>query len=198
MKKILLIGSTGLLGKAISKKYEDRAEVIEASFNHPQNPVDISDVTSLKGLFEKVGQVDAIICTAGMVNFMPLNQTTDADWDFGINNKMMGQINTIRYGYKHVKEGGAIVLTTGVLAQYPFPGSSMVTTVNAAVEAAIKASALELENVRINAVSPGWLKETMEAMGMDSEPGMPAADVAQFFVDLVEHSTSGEIVVAAK
>lgn len=198
MKKILLIGATGLLGKAIAEKYQGEAEVISASFNHAENPVDISNVESLQALFNKVGEVDAIICTAGVAHLKPLAETADSDWQFAINNKMMGQINTIRYGNKFVKNGGAIVLTTGVLAQYPFPGSSMVTTVNIAVEGAIKSSALELENIRINAVSPGWIKETMEAMGMDSEPGMPAADVAQYFVDLVDNSTSGDIVVAAK
>ncbi|MDG3085512.1 short chain dehydrogenase [Vibrio hannami] len=198
MKKVLILGATGLIGNAISELLEGKAEVIKASFSHPENKVDISEPESLKALFEKVGKVDAIVCTAGMAEFVPWEQATDAQWDFGIKNKMMGQINTIRFGEKYVNDGGAIVLSTGVLAQYPMPGSGVLTTVNAAVEAAIKASVTEIEGIRINAVSPGWVAETMVAMGMDPEPGLPAKDVAQYYVDLIDSSNSGDIVVAAK
>ncbi|WED23642.1 short chain dehydrogenase [Vibrio sp. JC009] len=198
MKKVLILGATGLIGTAIAELLKGNAEVVEASFRHPENKVDISDPESLKALFAKVGKVDAIVCTAGMAEFVPWAQADDAKWDFGINNKMMGQINTIRFGEQYVNDGGAIILSTGVLAQYPMAGSGILTTVNAAVEAAIKASVTEIERIRINAVSPGWVAETMVAMGMDPEPGLPAADVAQYYVDLIEESTSGDIVVAAK
>lgn len=198
MKKVLVLGSTGLVGSALVDKLKSSVEVVEASFNHAENPFDISNPASLKALFEKVGKVDAILCTAGVATMSDWATADDSEWDFGIQNKMMGQINTMRFGAKYVKDGGAIILSTGILAQYPFKGSSIVTTVNAAVEAAVKSASVELERIRFNAVSPGWVSETMVAMGMDPEPGMPAADVAQHYLDLMYESTSGEIVVAAK
>lgn len=198
MKKILVLGSTGLLGSNIVKKFEGKAEVIGASLSDSQYPVDLSKPDSLKALFSKVGKVDAIVCTAGVVNLVPWEQATDEDWQFGIENKMMGQINTMRFGTQYVNDGGAIILTTGILAQHPFPTSSIVSTVNAAVESAVKAASLEVENVRFNAVSPGWITETLVAMNMDPEPGMPAAEIAQIYVDLVEESVSGEVHIAAK
>lgn len=198
MKRVLILGSTGLVGKAISENLEGKTEVIGSSFSHPQNPVDISDPLALKALFAKIGKVDAIICTAGMADFVAWNKADDAKWEFSIKNKMMGQINTMRFGAEYVNDGGAIILSTGVLAQYPMPGSGILSTVNAAVEAAVKASALELKDIRVNAVSPGWVAETMAAMGMDPEPGLPAKDIAQYYVNLIEKSTSGETVVATK
>lgn len=198
MKKVLVLGSTGLVGSALVEKLKGSAEVVEASFNHAENPFDISNPESLKALFEKVGKVDAILCTAGVINMSDWATADDSEWEFGIHNKMMGQINTMRFGEKYVNDGGAIVLSTGVLAQYPFKGSSIVTTVNAAVEAAVKSAAVEVERIRFNAVSPGWVAETMVAMGMDPEPGMPAADVAQHYINLMNESTSGDVVVAMK
>ncbi|MFM2601106.1 hypothetical protein [Vibrio fortis] len=62
----------------------------------------------------------------------------------------------------------------------------------------MKSAALEVERIRFNAVSPGWVVETMVAMAMDPEPGMPAADVAQHYIDLMNESTSGDVVVAMK
>lgn len=198
MKKVLVLGVTGLIGRQFETLLAGKAQVVGASLNHPENPVDLSEPQSLKALFEKVGKVDAIFCTAGVANLTPWGETPDSEWEFGIQNKMMGQINTIRFGEQYVNDGGVIVLTSGILAQYPFAGSGIVTTVNAAVEAAIKASVTEIDRIRINAVSPGWVAETMVAMGMDPEPGMPAQEVAQHYVNLLDDSNSGEIVIAAK
>ncbi|USD67409.1 short chain dehydrogenase [Vibrio sp. SCSIO 43136] len=198
MKKVLVLGSTGLVGGALVEKLKATTQVIEASYNHPQNPFDLSDPKSLKALFEKVGKVDAIFCTAGVANMADWHTSSDAEWDFGIKNKMMGQINTLRFGQQYVNDGGVIVLTSGILAQYPIQGSSIVTTVNAAVEAAVKAASVEEQRIRFNAISPGWVAETMVAMGMDPEPGLPASDVAQHYIELLDQSTSGEVVVAAK
>ncbi|TKB57264.1 short chain dehydrogenase [Ferrimonas aestuarii] len=198
MKKVLVLGATGLVGKALVEQLKGEAEVVEASFNHPENPFDIAKPESLKALFEKVGKVDAILCTAGVVTMTDWHNDNDDEWNFGIQNKMMGQINTMRFGEKYVNDGGAIVLSTGILAQYPFKGSSIVTTVNAAVEAAVKAASVEVDRIRFNAVSPGWVAETMVAMGMDPEPGLPANEVAKRYIDLMDSSTSGEVVLAVK
>ena len=198
MKKVLVLGATGLIGRQFEALLAGKAQVIGASLNHPENPVDLSNPQSLKALLNKVGNVDAIFCTAGVANLSPWKEATDLEWEFGIENKMMGQINTIRFGEQYVNDGGVIVLTSGILAQYPFAGSGIVTTVNAAVEAAIKASVTEIDRIRINAVSPGWVAETMVEMGMDPEPGLPAKEVAQHYVNLLDSSNSGDIVVAAK
>lgn len=198
MKKVLVLGSTGLIGKAVSQLLDGKAEVIGSSLNHPENPVDLSNPESLKALFAKVGKVDAIVCTAGVVEFAPIIGASDEQWQKGIDNKMMGQINTIRYGEQYVNDGGAIVLSTGVLAQYPMAGGGLVTAINIAVEGAIKAVAVENDRIRVNAVSPGWVSETLAAMGMDTTAGMPAIEIAQYYVDLIDNSTSGDIVVAAK
>ncbi len=198
MKKVLVLGATGLLGRAVVELLQSRYEVISASLNHPQYPFDLSKPDSLKALFAKVGKVDAIICTSGVANLSPWHSDNDQQWEFAIRNKLMGQINTIRYGEEYVNDGGAIILTTGILAQYPFATSGIVTMVNAGVEAAVKACVTEIDRVRINAVSPGWVAETMVSMGMDPAPGMPAQEIAQFYAELIEQSSSGEILVAAK
>ena len=61
---------------------------------------------------------------------------------------MMRQINIIRFGEDLANDGGAIVFKTGMPAQHPIPGSSIVSSVNAAVEAAIRSAALEISQIR--------------------------------------------------
>jgi hypothetical protein len=42
---------------------------------------------------------------------------------FSLANKLMGQVNVVRYGMKSVRPSGAMTLTTGLAAQYTSPGS---------------------------------------------------------------------------
>jgi NAD(P)-dependent dehydrogenase (short-subunit alcohol dehydrogenase family) len=138
------------------------------------------------------------ILVIGAARFKPWTEQTEADWDFCLANELMGQVNVARYGLRAVKPGGAVTLTTGILAQFPMPGGAMITMVNAAVEAFVRATAVEKLPVRVNAVSPGWVAETLKAMGRDPAGGIPAADVARVFVRQLREGAAGSVVLAAK
>lgn len=199
MKRVLIIGSKGLLGSAIANLLQSTHEVIEASRSSQDHPVDISKPESLKALFGQVGKIDAIICTAGIANFQSFSGATDDDWRFGVAHKLMGQVNVVRYGANHVNTNGCILLTTGVLSNYPIQGSAIVTTVNAGVDGFVKSAALELrDQVRINAVSPGWISETLAYLKMDTSLGLPASDVAKVYQELLDSEATGVIQIAAK
>ncbi|MEI8618004.1 hypothetical protein P4S81_07635 [Pseudoalteromonas sp. B28] len=65
--------------------------------------------------------------------------------------------------------------------------------VNAALDSFAKAAALELEGtLRVNTVSPHFVKETMEIMGMDSTSGITAADTAKAFRHAIESNQTGK------
>jgi NAD(P)-dependent dehydrogenase (short-subunit alcohol dehydrogenase family) len=141
--------------------------------------------------------VDGIICTGGAARFKPWSELTDEDWTFSLANKLLGQVNVVRYGLKSVRPGGATTLTTGLASQYPSPGSAIVTTVNAAVEAFVRAAAAEPSiSVRVNAVSPGWVSETLQAMGRNPAEGIPAAEVAKIAVRQFGEGATGSVAPA--
>jgi NAD(P)-dependent dehydrogenase (short-subunit alcohol dehydrogenase family) len=199
MRKILVIGANGLLGSHIVGQLQGSNEVVQASLSASQEQVDITQTASLQKLFERTGQVDAVICTAGVADFVPWERMTEADWQHSLNNKLMGQVKVIEVGAHFVPPGGSITVTSGVLAQDPVPGSAIVTTVNAAVEGFVRAAAVELgSKIRVNAISPGWVAETLAAMDRDPAAGIPAAEVARFYVDLINSGGTGQIIVAAR
>jgi NAD(P)-dependent dehydrogenase (short-subunit alcohol dehydrogenase family) len=195
--KILVIGAAGLIGKDVVKTLGE-SECIRASRSSDQR-VDISDPKSLAALFERVGELDGIICTGGAARFKPWAELTDEDWTFSLANKLLGQVNVVRYGLKSVRSGGAITLTTGLASQYPAPGSAIITTVNSAVDAFVRAIAAEPSiSVRVNVVSPGWVSETLQSMGRDPAGGIPAAEVAKITVRQFREGATGSVVPAAK
>jgi NAD(P)-dependent dehydrogenase (short-subunit alcohol dehydrogenase family) len=195
--KILVIGAAGLIGKDVVKTLGE-SECIRASRSSDER-VDISDPKSLAALFERVGELDGIICTGGAARFKPWAELTDEDWTFSLANKLLGQVNVVRYGLKSVRSGGAITLTTGLASQYPAPGSAIITTVNSAVDAFVRAIAAEPSiSVRVNVVSPGWVSETLQSMGRDPAGGIPAAEVAKITVRQFREGATGSVVPATK
>jgi NAD(P)-dependent dehydrogenase (short-subunit alcohol dehydrogenase family) len=73
-------------------------------------------------------------------------------------------------------------------------GSACISLVNAGLEGFVRAAALELpRRLRINAVSPPWVKETMIKLGMDPTLGLASVDVAKAYVAAVEGSYQGKV-----
>jgi NAD(P)-dependent dehydrogenase (short-subunit alcohol dehydrogenase family) len=195
--KILIIGATGKIGAALAQALEARHEVIPASHSRSTLTVDLADPESIRRLYAKVGRVDAVVCAAGQAAFRPLLALTDADFALGLTNKLMGQVNLVRFGAEVLADGGSFTLTTGILSRQPMPAGAAISLVNAGLEGFVRGAALELpRGLRLNAVAPGWVRETLVAMKMDPSPGIPAAQVALTYVRVVEGSMTGQILDA--
>src|SRR3712207_4714076 len=193
--RILLIGASGTVGRAIAAALQGRHELVLASRQTSHEQVDITDPHSIRALYRRVGQLDAVVSAAGGAAWKPLADLTDSDFTTSLGYKLMGQINVVRYGIESVRDGGSFTLTSGVLAQHPTPGSAAVTLVNAGVEAFARAAALELpRGLGVNVVSPPWVSETLRAMGRDPTGGLPADAVARSYVESVEGRESGVVI----
>lgn len=192
---ILLVGATGIIGTAVhAALLEHGHNVIAAGHTRGKLAVDLSDPHSIEELYTLTGSVDAVICTAGRAQFGPLDELGADDFDLSIRNKMMGQVNLVRSGLGIVARGGSFTLTTGGLSQNPEAGTSAVSMVGAGVEAFARGAAIDLkERYRINVVSPGWVAETRQNMGLDPMPGIWAKDLAKYYVYLVEGVMTGEV-----
>ncbi len=192
--RILLVGATGTIGTAVAAAFGSGHELVSAS-RHAGERVDIEDPASIRALYQRVGRVDAVVSAAGGAAWKPLAQLTDQDFAFSLGNKLMGQVNLVRYGLESVADGGSFTLTSGVLAQQPMQGSAAVSLVNAALEGFGRAAALEApRGIRVNVVSPPWVTETLQAMGMPLTGGLPAAVVARAYVRSVEGRETGQVI----
>lgn len=191
--KVIVIGATGTIGKEIAKALADRHEVVTAGHASGDVRVDIASKSSIETFFEKVGAFDAVISAAGAAKFGPLADLSDDDFQLGLGNKLMGQVNLVRLGARHVRDNGSFTLTSGVLSQKPMKGSAAISLVNAGLEGFVRAAALEMpRGARVNVVSPVWAQETLKALNMDPSQGIPAAQFVPAYRESLEGRRNGE------
>jgi len=195
--RVIVIGGTGTIGRAVAEALSGRHEVVRVGHTRGDYQVDISSPDCIKHMYEWVAPFDAVVSAAGSARFRGLEWLSDEDLRFSIANKLMGQINLLRCGFLHMRDGGSFTLTSGVLAREPIAGSGAVSMVNAGIEGFASAAALQMpRGIRVNVVSPPWVRETLDAMGRDSAVGMPAVQVAKAYVESVESNRNGEVIDA--
>jgi len=193
--KVLLVGASGTLGRAVHAELALRHEVLAAS-RDGKLKVDITDSACIRRLFKKIGKVDAVVCTAGKVHFGALAEMTEELYAIGLRDKLMGQVNLALIGRDYLNDGGSITLITGILAEQPIRFGSSASMVNGAIEAFVRAAAVELpRGLRINAVSPNVFAESMPGYApyFRGFEAIPVARAALAFSRSVEGAQTGQV-----
>jgi NAD(P)-dependent dehydrogenase (short-subunit alcohol dehydrogenase family) len=194
--RILLIGPSGRLGTAVHQALTTRHEVVTASRSGSDVTVDIRDPQAIAAMYEQVPRVDAVACAAGAVPYKPLTELEPEDFQAGIADKLLGQVELVRQGAGHVADDGSFTLITGVLARQPIRTGAVASLVNGALESFVKAAAIELPaRQRINAVSPTVFTEALDAYG-SYFPGwlpVPLRDVAATYLRSIEGAQTGQV-----
>ncbi|MCT4613743.1 MAG: short chain dehydrogenase [Marinifilaceae bacterium] len=197
MKKLVLVGSTGVIGSKVVELMKADYEIVTVNRTSGDYQLDMSDANAVEEMFKKIGSFDALISTSGYGKWGSIDEHSIQDYHDGLNSKLMGQVNLVVIGRKYANEGASFAVSTGILAQYPVEGGISLGMINAGLEAFVRGASLEMKNMTINSVSPSFAKETMELMGMDSSTGVPAIEFAKLYKNAVEEGKSGDIYYAS-
>jgi NAD(P)-dependent dehydrogenase (short-subunit alcohol dehydrogenase family) len=117
---------------------------------------DVADEAQVAALLRDIGALDHVVVTAGsVVGAAPL-----AGLDFDIARdafatKLHGSLMVAKHAAPRLSRGGSIGFTTGVLGRKITANTVVKTTINAALEAAVRQLARELAPLRVYGVSPG-------------------------------------------
>lgn len=177
---ILVIGASGTIGRAVTAALTARGHTVRAASR--STGTDVADPASLPPL-----DVDAVVCCAASGGLTRIDDGTDEEFLRGLHDKLLGQVLLTRRAVRHLRDGGSITLTAGRFTE-PTPGSAFGALTNTGLSAFAAAVAPELpRGLRVNVVSPGWVSETLQAMGRTG--GTPAAEVAARYVQAVEDRT---------
>jgi NAD(P)-dependent dehydrogenase (short-subunit alcohol dehydrogenase family) len=192
--RILVVGATGTIGRAVVAALQGQHEILAAARKDTPLRVDITDRDSIRAMYRDLGRVDAVVSAAGESKWAPLSKLSDDDFAVSLRNKLMGQVDLVRLGFDHVQDGGSFTITSGTLSRHPAPGSAAITMVNCALEGFARAAALEApRGIRVNAVSPPWVTDTLVQFGMDPSTGWTPERVASLYVRAVTGTASGAI-----
>jgi NAD(P)-dependent dehydrogenase (short-subunit alcohol dehydrogenase family) len=197
--KIILVGATGTLGKAVDKALSASAgkhEIVRVSHSQGDLRVDIANPASIDALYARTGPFDALVSATGDVHFGPLVEFTQAQFEVGLRSKLMGQVNLVVLGLKQVRDGGSFTLVTGQINEDPIRFGASGALVNAGIEGFVRSAAIEMpRGVRINAVSPTVTEEALSSFGpfFPGQKPIPVAEAAGGFVKSVEGLQTGQV-----
>jgi NAD(P)-dependent dehydrogenase (short-subunit alcohol dehydrogenase family) len=194
--RILIIGATGPIGRAVVEQLTAHHQIVKAGRSHGDVRVDIRSRESVSQLFREAGLLDAIVCAAGHVHFDPLDRMTFDKFEIGLQDKLMGQVNLVLAGQASLNNGGSFTLTSSSCSEIPIRGGTGESMVDGAIESFVRAAAIELpRGLRINAVSPTILQESMELYGhyfCGYEP-VSAQRVALAYAESIGGSQTGQV-----
>jgi NAD(P)-dependent dehydrogenase (short-subunit alcohol dehydrogenase family) len=191
--KVIVIGGSGVIGRAVVDALEPEHQVVSASRSGDPR-VDLGDVATVSELFDRITDADAVVCCAANAPLNELTAVSDDEFYRSIAPKLLGQVSVARHAAPRLNDGGSITLTGGLIPER-LAGSAGGAMVNAGIEAFVTAAAHDLgRGLRINAISPGWVSETLVELGMDASGGTPAREVARSYLAAVEGSVQGAVI----
>jgi len=207
MKRVLLTGATGGLGKEIAFALHDRErdghiyEII-ASARHSDRAsglpfkrfvsCNLREEHELYDLMEEVESIDILINCAGVFPIYPLLGTNGQDYDetFNINVKAPFELST-HYGAKMARNGWGRIINIGSSSAYH--GSADCGLYCASKHALLGLTRslheeLKPHNVQCTFVAPGSMKTPMAAKDsrVNYDELLEPADVAKQIVNLIE------------
>jgi len=195
--RILVVGASGTVGQAAVRALAPRHQIVTAGRSGGDLTVDLMDEDSVRAMFAKAGNLDAVVACAGHVHFGPVASMTPEQFRKGLNDKLMGQVNLVLLGQPHVNDNGSFTLTSGVLDRDPVRQGANAAAVNGAIGGFVRGAAIEMpRGIRINAVSPGLLEES-EKKYEGFFPGhetVSSARVGLAYVKSVEGALTGQVI----
>ena len=175
-RRVLVVGGSSGIGLALARRLldvGDHVTIVGRDLNKLRRAqgdlgmpdriaavvADVTVESEVEALFAYKGPLDHIVCTAadfsGAYELLPALDLAAARR--AIDSKIIGPILLAKYGHPTLAVGGSLTFVSGIAAYRPMPRGTVVATINAALEGLVRALAVELAPIRVNAVSPGWV-----------------------------------------
>ncbi|AZO44384.1 SDR family oxidoreductase [Mesorhizobium sp. M7D.F.Ca.US.005.01.1.1] len=181
-QKILIVGGGSGMGLALARRCleagieviiagrgEDRLQQAREALGNPADldvaTVDVTREDQVAALFARIGGLNHIVSTAadieGAYQLLPELDLKAAQKV--VESKLYGPLLLAKHGAPRLAATGSMTFVSGIAAYRPAARGSVVASVNAALEGLVRALAVELAPIRVNAVSPGWVDTTIWA-----------------------------------
>ena len=160
MKKIIIIGGSKGIGKAIIDALIEQNEVVNISRTSPDiSHENLTHFTCdiLSDELPEIDSADALVYCPGSINLKPISRLSIDDFksDFEIN--VLGAVKSIQKYLPILKNGNkpSILLFSTVASKLGMPFHASIATAKSGVEGLVKSLGAELApTIRVNAIAP--------------------------------------------
>ena len=215
MSTVLITGGSRGIGAAAVEQFAARGDTVFFLYekNHEAAKAvctktgargiccDVSDSNAVRSAVASVGDIDILICNAGICHYGLMSQISEAEWDrlFDVNVKgIYTCVNAVMPAFLK-KQSGCIITVSSMWGQVGSSCEAAYSATKGAVIALTKALAKELgpSGIRVNCVAPGVIltdmcanvsPETLEELRQETPVGKngQAQDVAKAFLYLAD------------
>ena len=159
----------------ITSRDKGRAQGVAAGIGGATTGIalDLAAPTTIEAALAEVGEVDHLVITAIEQSQQNIATFDIADAIKSATIKLVGYAETVRVLHGRFGPAASVVLFGGLAKERPYPGSTMVTTINAGVTGLMRTLVREIAPFRVNALhsgvvgdSPKWsdVKDTHPAV----------------------------------
>ena len=183
------------------EKNHDAAQTVAEKTGATPICCDVSDGQAVKTAFDQIGDVDILICNAGICQYGLMSMTSESQWNriFDVNVKGIYHcVNAAMPAFLR-KQSGCVITVSSMWGQVGASCEAAYSATKGAVIALTKALAKELgpSGIRVNCVAPGVIltdmcanvdPEILEEMAQESPIGRNGSpmDVAKAMEYLAE------------
>lgn len=216
MRKLLIVGGSKGIGKAIVETLVDSYQIINLSRTAPEfEHVNLTHINCdvLNDELPDIPELDALIYCPGSINLKPISRLSLDEFrtDFEIN--VLGGVKTIQKYLDLLKKGQnpAILMFSTVASKLGMPFHASVATSKSAIEGLVKSLGAELApTIRVNAIAPTVTDTTLATKLLRNDKlienmkerhplkkflnPQEVADMAEFLISDKAASLSGQII----
>jgi 3-oxoacyl-[acyl-carrier protein] reductase len=175
-KALSAAGAAVVVNYASSKEGADRvvAEIAGSGGKAVAVQGDVAKAADVQRLFAETkkafGAPDVLVNNAGVFEFHPIENVTEAEFHREFNTNVLGSILTIQEAVKHFgPKGGSVINISSVASVKAMPTSVVYAATKSAVDSITRVLGQELgpRNIRVNAIAPGGVEtEGVHRIGM--------------------------------
>ncbi len=184
MKKILVIGASGGIGRVVAKYFIDLGYVVFGTNfkndfpdflknmdNFKANNLDLAKEDSIAELYHDLDELEAIVNCAGVIEFEAYNDPSE-------NLKIMERTMSVNFHGSYlvfellrskIRENGSYIMMSSTDANFGGRANTAYATSKAGVNSLTKSLALQFQDsmIRVNTIAPGWVETAMMEAGGD-------------------------------